>query len=90
MTKVMSDALSLQVWNQFVNVLVVRRSEGAAGREMGVAGDLVDTETTGDIATLMRLVPQLFRPALFNTLIYPVELPRSQNIQSGECTDLRY
>ena len=68
-TEVMSNTLFLQVWNQFVYVLVVRRLEGATRGEVDVTGNLVDTETTRDVATLMRLLLQLFCPTFVNALI---------------------
>lgn len=83
-TEVMSNTLFLQVWNQFVYVLVVRSLERTTGGEMDVAGDFVDTETTSDVATLMRLFLQFFRPSFFDALIYPVEPLRSQKLQPGE------
>lgn len=77
-TEIMSNTLFLQVRNQFVYVLVVRRLERTTGREMYVASDLVDTETTGNVATLVRLFLQFFRPSFFDALVYPVEPQRSQ------------
>jgi len=56
-TEVMSDTLFLQVRDQFINVLVVRRLEGTTRGEMNVSGDLVDTETTRDVATFVGLIP---------------------------------
>jgi len=73
-TEIVSDTLFLQVWDQFVNVLVVRRLEGATRGEMDVAGDLVNTETTGDIAALVSLFPQFVCPTFFYTLPYPIKL----------------
>ena len=74
MTEVVSNTLFLQVGDQFVNVLVVRRLEGTTRGEMDVAGDLVDTETTRDVAALVGLFFQLVRPTLFYTLPYPIKL----------------
>lgn len=80
-TKVMSDTLFLQVWDQFINVLVVRCLERTTRGEMDVSGDLVDTETTRDVATLVRLFLQLVCPAFFNALAYPIK-----NDFRRECT----
>ena len=55
-TEVMSNSLFLQVWDQIVYVLVVRRLEGATRGEVDVASDLVDTETARDVATFMGLI----------------------------------
>lgn len=71
-TEVMSNALLFQVRDQFINVLVVRRLEGTARGEMDVAGDPINTETTGDVAALVRLFFQLVCPTFFYTLLYPV------------------
>jgi len=38
---------------------------------MDVAGDLVNTETTRDVAALVRLFPQLVCPTFFYTLFLP-------------------
>jgi hypothetical protein len=83
-TEVMSNTLVLQVWDQLVYVLVVRRLEGATRGEVNIASDLVDTEATRDVATFMRLILQFFRPTFFNTLIYSVKLWRSQGIHAEE------
>ena len=40
---------------------------------MDVSSDLVDTETTRNIATLVRLFPQFVGPTLFHTLVYPIK-----------------
>lgn len=84
MAEVVSGALVPQVWNQFVYVLVVRRLEGTTGGEVDIAGDLVDTETTRDVATLMSLILQFFRPTFFHALVYPIKLQCSQRMHVGE------
>jgi len=73
-TEIVSDTLFLQVWDQFVNVLVVRRLEGTTRGEVNVAGDLVNAETTRDVAALVRLFPQLVCPTFFYALPYPIKL----------------
>ena len=81
MTEIVSDAIFFQVRDQLINVSVVRRLEGATRGEVDVSGDLVDTETTRNIATLVRLFPQFVGPTLFHTLVYPIK-PGVR----GECT----
>ena len=41
---------------------------------MDVASDLVNTETTSNVATLVRLILQLFRPTFFYALLYRINL----------------
>ena len=81
-TEVVSDTLLLQIWDQFVYVLVVRRLEGATRGEVNAAGDLVDTDTTRNITTFMRLILQFFRPTFFDALIYPIKLRRLQRMDA--------
>ena len=38
----------------------------------------------------MGLILQFFRPTLFNALVYPINLQRSQGMHTGDCTDLGY
>lgn len=62
--------------------------EGTTGREKDVACNLVDTEATGDVATLMRLLLQFLCPTFFNTLVPPIKIRHSQRMHRRECTDL--
>lgn len=87
-TEIVSDAILLQVWDQFVDVLVGRRLEGTARREMNIASNLVDTEATRYIATLVRLFFQLFCPAFLGTLDYPIETFCQRRVYAGERTNL--
>jgi hypothetical protein len=53
---------------------------------MDVTGDLVDTEMTGDIATLVRLFPQLLCPTFIDALICPVRLGIPRESMGGTPT----
>ena len=55
---------------------------------MDVAGDLVHTETTGNVATLVRLILQLVCPAFIHTLFYPIRLGLFGERMRGERTNL--
>lgn len=74
MTEIMPDAFLLQVRYQVVDVFVGRGLEGTTGREMDIPCNLVDAETTGDVATLVRLFLQFVCPAFFYTLLSPIKL----------------
>ena len=82
-TEIMSNTLFLQVGDQFVDVLVVRGLERTTRGKVDVAGDLVDTEATRDIAALVRLFPQLVCPAFFYTLPYTIKLDALRNYLRG-------
>lgn len=73
-TEIVSNALFLQIWDQFVDVLVIRRLERTTRGKVNVAGDLVNTETTRYVAAFVRLLPQLVRPSFFYTLPYLIKL----------------
>ena len=73
-TKIVSNALFLQVRDQLVDVLVVGRLEGTTGGEIDVPGDLVDTDTARDVAAFVRLILQLVCPTFFHTLVCPFQL----------------
>lgn len=76
MTEIVSDAFFLQVRDQVVDVFVGRGLEGTTWREMDIACDFVDAETTRDIATLVRLFLQFVCPTFFDTLVSPIKIGR--------------
>ena len=55
---------------------------------MNIAGNLVDTEATRYIATLVRLFLQLFCPAFLSALDYPIETLCQRRVYARECTNL--
>ena len=65
--KVVAVAVVLQVWHELVNPRL-RRLEGASGRELDVPDDLVHPQETGDVATFLRLLLNVFGPVFSNAL----------------------
>ena len=76
MRKVVAVAIVLQVRHELVNPRL-RRLEGASGRELDVPDDLVHPQETGNVATFLRLLLDVFGPVFLDALRSQPPLIRS-------------